>query len=100
MDKSAARRAYKQARRPMGVYRIRDTRNDKYYVGFSTDLPAIINRHKAELKFRSHRNSELQESWNSFGESCFQFEVLDELSHEEDSQKNPMEELEVLAEMC
>jgi hypothetical protein len=41
----------------------------------------------------------LQEEWNSFGESSFQFEVLDELDHKEDSQASPVEELRVLAEM-
>jgi len=55
MDKSTAKKAYKQAKRTMGVYRIRNTRSDKSYVGFSTDMPAKINRHKAELKFGSHR---------------------------------------------
>ena len=99
MDKSAAKKEYKEAKRPMGVYRIRNTRNHKSYVGFDRDLPARINRHKAELKFGSHRNRELQEEWNSFGESALQFEVLDELDHKEDSETSPIEELRVLAEM-
>jgi group I intron endonuclease len=99
MDKSAAKTRYKQAKRPMGVYRIRNTRNNKSYVGSDRDLSARINRHKAELKFGSHRNRELQGEWNSFGESSFQFEVLDELDPKEDSQASPVEELRVLAEM-
>ena len=99
MDKSAAKKEYKQAKRPMGVYRIRNTRNDKLYIGCVTDLPAKINRHKAELKFGSHRKRELQEEWNLFGESSFQFEVLDELDHKENSQASPIEELDLLKEM-
>ena len=99
MDKAAAKNEYKQAKRPMGVYRIRNTRNDKSYIGSATDLPAKINRHKAELKFGSHRNRELQKEWNLFGELCFQFEVLDELDHKKDSPSNPVEELHVLKEM-
>jgi hypothetical protein len=99
MDKSAAKKEYKKAKRPMGVYRIRNTRKDKSYIGFGTDLPAKINRHKAELKFGSHRNSELQEEWNLFGEASFQFEVLDELDPKEESQASPIEELHVLKEM-
>jgi hypothetical protein len=99
MDKSAAKKEYKETKRPMGVYRIRNTRNNKSYVGFDRDWSARINRHKAELKFGSHRNRELQEEWNSFGESSFQFEVLDELDHKEDSQTSAIEELQVLAEM-
>jgi hypothetical protein len=99
MDKSAAKNEYKRAKRPMGVYRIRNTRKNKSYIGCGTDLPAKINRHKAELKFGSHRNRELQEEWNLFGGSSFQFEVLDELDHKEDSQASPVEELQVLKEM-
>jgi hypothetical protein len=99
MDKSAAKNEYKRAKRPMGVYRIRNTRKNKSYIGCDTDLPAKINRHKAELKFGSHRNRELQEEWNLFGGSSFQFEVLDELDHKEDSQASPVEELQVLKEM-
>lgn len=99
MDRSEAKKDYKQAKRPMGVYRIRNTQNGKSYVGFSTDLQAIINRQKAELKFGSHRNTELLGEWKSFGESSFKFEVLDELGHDENSKANPVEELRILSEM-
>ncbi len=99
MDKSTMKKAYKEAKRPMGVYRITSTRNDKAYIGFGTDLPAKINRHKTELKFGSHRNRELQEAWNLFGESAVDFEVLDVLDHQENPQTNPAEELHVLLEM-
>lgn len=99
MDRSAAKNEYKQAKRPMGVYRIRNTQNDKSYVGCSADLPAKINRHRSELNFGSHRNRELQEEWNLFGKSSFQFEVLDELDHKKDSLASPFEELQVLKAM-
>jgi hypothetical protein len=99
MNKSTAKKDYKQAKRVMGVYRIRNMRNGKSYVGFSIDMPGRINRHKAELRFGSHRNLELLGEWNSLGESSFEFEVLDKLDHKEDSQTNPIEELRILAEM-
>lgn len=99
MDKSMIKKTYKEAKRPMGVYKITTAGNDKVYIGFGTDLPAKINRHKAELRFGSHRNRELQEAWNSFGESAFGFHVLDTLDHEEDLKINRTEELHVLAEM-
>jgi group I intron endonuclease len=83
----------------MGVYRIRNTLNGKSYVGFSTDLPARLSRHKAELKFGSHRNTELLSDWKLLGESGFEFEVLDELEHEENSKSNPAEELRTLTEI-
>lgn len=99
MDKSAIKKTYKQTRQPMGVYRIKTSQNDKVYIGFAADLPARFNRHKAELKFGSHRNSELQKIWNSCGEPAFEFEILDVLDHEENTQSNTNEELRTLAEM-
>jgi hypothetical protein len=99
MDKSAAKKAYKEIKRPMGVYRIKNTRNNMVYIGFATDLSAKINRHKAELRFGSHQNKELQDAWNLLGESSLEFEILDVLDHEESSHASPAEELNVLVEM-
>ena len=99
MDRSEAKKEYKQAKRPMGVYRIRNTQNGKSYIGYSIDLQARINRQKMELKFGSHRNSELLGEWKSFGESSFEFEVLDELELDESSKTDPAEELCILREM-
>lgn len=83
----------------MGVYRIKFTPHDIAYIGFGIDLTARINRHKAELKFGTHQNRELQAAWNLAGEAAFAFEVLDLLDHQEDAQTNPAEELPVLLEM-
>lgn len=99
MDKSEIKRAYKQFKRPMGIYRIRNSRDCKDYIGYATDLEARLNRHKAELKFGNHRNKELQKIWDSYGESALEFEILDELDQEEDTKKSPNEELQVLTEM-
>ncbi len=99
MDRSEAKKIYKRAKHRMGVYRIRNTQNDKSYVGYSIDLQARINRQKAELKFGSHRNSELLSEWKSFGESSFEFEVLDELELDEKSKADPVEKLRILSEM-
>ena len=99
MNKSEIKRAYKQSKRPMGVYRIVNSQSDKVYIGFATDLEARFNRHKAELKFGSHRNEELQKIWNSYGESALEFEILDVLDQEEGTQASPNEELHILTEM-
>lgn len=99
MDRSEVKKAYKQAERPMGVYRILNTRNGKSYVGYSIDMQARINRQKAELKFGSHRNSELLSEWKSFGESSFEFEIVDELELDDQTRADPLEELRILSEM-
>ena len=99
MDKSAIKKVYKEAKQPMGVYRIRNTQTGKSFVGYSIDVQARINRQKTELKFGRHRNSELLGEWKSFGESSFDFEVLDELELDENSKADPVEELRLLSEM-
>ena len=83
----------------MGVYRIRNVKGGKSYIGYSIDLQAIMNRQKAELKFGSHRNAELLGEWKSLGESAFEFEVLDELERDDQSNADPTEELRILSEM-
>lgn len=67
---------YKQKKFPIGVFQIRNTINNKILVGSSTNLDAIWNRHKAELKLGGHRNQILQKEWNEFGEDNFSFEIL------------------------
>lgn len=83
----------------MGVYIIRNSKSDKVYIGYGTDVQAKINRHKCELKFGTHRELDLQKAMTTFGESVLQFEILDVLKHEVDSQSNPIDELKILAEM-
>ena len=99
MDRSEIKRAYKQTKRPMGVYRIKNSHNDRIFIGFAADLEARFNRHKAELRFGSHRNKELQQMWNALGEPAFEFEILDVLDHEEKTQADPAEELRTLRDM-
>jgi len=93
------KRAYKQSKPPMGVYRIANRGNDTVFIGYASDLQARFNRHKAELRFGGHRNRELQDMWKAFGESAFTFEILDELEQKEETPANPKEELQVLAKM-
>ncbi len=63
--------------------------NDKIYRGFTVDLRARFNRHKAELQSGEHRNKALQHIWNEFGESAFSFEILDVLDEEEIPKATP-----------
>ena len=99
MDRSEAKREYKEAKQAMGVFRIRNTRDQKSYLGSSKDLRAILNRHRTELRFGSHRNKELLGEWRSLGEAAFEFEVLDQLEHDKETRTDPEEDLQVLAEM-
>ena len=99
MDKKALTREYKESRRPMGVYQIRNTANGKLLVGVSVDLPSILNRHRGELRLGGHRNRELQKDWMEFGPEAFEFEVIDTLTPPERPDYDPRDDLRTLEEL-
>lgn len=98
-EKKRLKKEYRQARREMGVFVIRNMLNDRIFVGVGADLAGIINRHKFELKMGSHRNKRLQDEWNEFGGSNFAFEILDQLHPGEDPQADYRKELAFLEEL-
>lgn len=99
MDKKALKRDYKETARPMGVFQIRNSRNGKVLIGTSIDLPAILNRHRAQLGFGSHRNRELQKEWNEQGADAFEFEILDALPPSDRPAYDPADDLRALEEL-
>jgi hypothetical protein len=97
MNRKALIRAYKEAPRPMGVYRIRNLRDDRSLIGRSVDLPAVLNRERTALRFGMHRNVALQRDWAALGPDAFAFEVLDTLTPpEEQPGWDPTDDLRVL----
>lgn len=81
----------------MGVYRVRNTKSRRSLVGRSVDLPASLNRERAELRFGTHRIAALQRDWNALGPDAFVFEVLDTLSPPDDRPDyDPTHDLRVL----
>jgi hypothetical protein len=99
MDRKALIRGYKESRRPMGVYQVRNTVNGKLLVGASVDLPSILNRHRAALRMGGHLNRELQKDWIEFGPEAFEFEVLDTLTTPERPGYDPSDDLRALEEL-
>jgi hypothetical protein len=100
VDRKALVRAYKEARRPMGVFRIRNVQNGRALIGASVDLPSILNRHRAQLRLHSHRNEALQRDWDILGADAFAFETLDMLTPpEDDAGYDPAADLEALEAM-
>ena len=79
-DKRQLKREYQQTPRPMGIFVIRNNRNDKVFVGSALNLPGIINRHRFALERGLHANKRLQADWNEAGSDNFAFEIVDELS--------------------
>jgi group I intron endonuclease len=59
-----------------GIYIIRNTVNNKVYVGSATDIRKRWRDHKWHLNHNKHHNSHLQASWNKYGINAFEFSVI------------------------
>jgi group I intron endonuclease len=60
-----------------GIYCIRNIKNDKIYIGQSTNIASRFREHRSNLKNNRHGNQHLQNSWNKYGELNFSFEILE-----------------------
>jgi len=99
MNKQELKEAYKQRKARMGVFQVKNTANDKIFIGSSLDLDAIWNRIRTELKFGGHRNELLQQDWNKYGEESFVYEVLGELKEATEDNHDYKREAKQLEEM-
>lgn len=99
MDRKAALLEYKLSHRPMGVFQIRNTKNEKVFVDSSTNIPGKINRYKFALKAGSHKSRSLQAEWNEFGEEVFEFETLEPLEPRDDQNYDYAADLIVLEDL-
>ncbi len=99
MDRKSKIREYKDTPRPMGVFQIKNKLNGKIFIGSSSNLPAILNRYKSELKIGSCRNKALQKEWKEFGEEAFEFTELELLEPLDDPNYRPADDLGFLEEM-
>ncbi|MCB0712362.1 MAG: GIY-YIG nuclease family protein [Ignavibacteriae bacterium] len=97
--KKELKEEYKQLKAPMGVFQIKNVSNNKVLIDNSPDMTSKWNRHKTELRFGSHRNSELQKDWNEKGEENFVFEVLSELENKGEENVDYRKELRELQDM-
>ena len=66
-----------------GIYLIKNTVNNKIYIGSSINLINRNYKHFWMLRKGIHDNNHLQNSYNKHGESSFIFEVLEHCSSEE-----------------
>lgn len=92
-------RAYKETPRSAGVGAVKNLASGKLLLLASPDIPALLNRHQAQLKLGAHRNAELQKDWNSLGAERFAFEVLDTLPPPETPDADPTEDLATLEDL-
>lgn len=62
----------------IGVYKILNTVNNKYYIGSTVDsFTKRLNHHYHALLRDKHKNEHLQNAWNKYGEDKFQFIIIE-----------------------
>ena len=93
------KREYKATLRPLGVFLIRNTTNDKIFLAGGVDLNGLMNRHKYQLSNGSHVNRQLQADWNELGSGKFEFEILEQLEPVRDSTFDSKKELDFMQRM-
>ena len=96
MNRKEAKLEYKLSHRPMGVFQLRNTANEKIYLDSSTNVPGKINRIKFQLNANTHPSKRLQADWNEFRESAFEFETLEPVAPRDDPNYDYAADLETL----
>ncbi len=96
IDRKALIRQYKETPRTAGVGAVRNLASGKALLVAGVDLPALLNRHRAQLGLNVHMTKALQEDWNTFGADNFAFEVLDTLPPPDAPGYNPADDLKEL----
>ncbi len=95
--KKELKQHYKEIEIKAGVYQIKNTKNEKIFVGSTKNLKTL-NGAKFMLENGGHSNKRLQAEWMHFGKDSFVFEVLEILEKKVDIYFNEKEELEKLEE--
>jgi group I intron endonuclease len=60
-----------------GIYQIKNTINEKVYIGSSIDIQKRLYKHLWLLRKNRHDNEHLQNSYNEYGEKNFEFSILE-----------------------
>lgn len=62
-----------------GIYAIEHAESGTLYIGQSVNIYQRFKKHKFELRSQTHGNSKLQNAWNKYGETAFNFVILEQV---------------------
>ena len=63
----------------MGIYQILNTKNNKVYIGSSTDVEKRLKQHKQRLEKGKHHSYKLQMDWFEFGSEAFKARLIERI---------------------
>jgi hypothetical protein len=98
-SRSELKRAYKEAKPPMGVFVIRNVRNGRFLLHATTNLKGGMNRLRVEITPSTNPNVALKTDWEAMGAEAFEIRVLDELEPKDAPGWDPAEDLAELKAM-
>jgi group I intron endonuclease len=78
----------------IGVYKILNNINGKFYIGYSKDIIHRFDIHQSKLKTNTHWNILLQRSYNKYKLENFQFIILHTFNNIKEAQNKELEYLE------
>jgi hypothetical protein len=61
----------------VGIYKITNIINNKYYIGSAVDIKNRFKTHKRLLKNNKHFNNHLQSAYNKYGINNFTYEIIE-----------------------
>lgn len=68
--------------RTSGIYMIKNTDTGKVYIGSAVDIQARWREHRWQLKHGFHHSIYLQRANDKYGESSFEFSIIEEVPNE------------------
>jgi len=93
------KRAYKQRKKPAGIFQVKNTVNGKVLLGSSLNLEGVFNGHRFKLSIGRHPNRDLQRDWNEYGPGGFVFETLELVKEKDDPNFDVNDELTLLEQI-
>jgi GIY-YIG catalytic domain len=95
--KKELKQEYKETKIEAGIYQIKNTINNKIFVGSTRNLKTL-NGKQFQLETGMNTNKGLQSEWKEYGKDAFVIEVLEILKKRDEGYFNEKRELEKLEE--
>lgn len=68
----------------MGIYKITNTKNGKFYIGSSNNIDTRWSSHRSCLDNHKHPNNYLQHAWDLYGRINFALQIIEDIYEEKD----------------
>ncbi|MBN2358669.1 MAG: GIY-YIG nuclease family protein [Deltaproteobacteria bacterium] len=94
--KTELKRQYRENPPAAGVFVVTNRANGKVFVGSGHNVQGVLNSQRAQLKWHSHMTRALQQDFDQYGETQFEFAVVDTLEPSGEPGHDLVEELRAL----